>query len=135
MGMGFGLGGGNSKQTTNNSTEITDYTNTNSVGDVMGGFQPVTVNGGNGNTITTTDFRAIEAGTSLAQQALDSGASTFETFANKLGAQSDSIVNKSLGIAAKSQTSEGAQMQDTLIKVALIGAVGFGLYAFAKGRA
>lgn len=124
-----------SKQNTTNNTALYDYANNNSAsGDVSGGYQPVTVNG-NGNNIETTDFRAIETGAGLAQAALDSNGRAFETFANKIGEQSNNIVSKSLGIAAKNQVSEGAQMQDTLVKIALIAAAGLGLYALAKGRA
>ena len=123
-----------SRSTSTQTTNLNDYTTNNSVGgSVTGGYQPISVSGAQGPvTIEATDFRAVEAGTNLAREALARGASAFETAAAQVSSNANAIVGKTLGIAQQTQVSESSRFQDTLLKLALIVAAGVGLVAFAK---
>lgn len=85
-----------------------------------GGGAPLTLFKSKGNTINTSDYGAIEQGVGLARAALDSNGQAFRDAIARVSDNASAIVNKTLGIAEKTQVSETAQMQDTLIKVAMI---------------
>lgn len=97
-----------------------------------GGGAPLTLFKSKGNTINTSDYGAIEAGASLARAALDSNGQAFRDAIARVSDSASAIVNKTLGIAEKTQVSESAQMQDTLIKFAMIAGAAVALIMIFK---
>lgn len=85
-------------------------------------------------SIQTSDYGAIEAGSSLARQALESNGAAFSESVAAISANAKSVIDKTLGIAAKTQVSESAQFQDTLLKLGLIVAVSVAAIAFFKRK-
>ncbi len=83
-------------------------------------------------TINASDYGAIDAGNSLARAALESNGAAFQTAIAKVSENANAIVNKTLGIAAKTQVSESAQFQDLLLKLALIVGAGMAALAYLK---
>lgn len=61
------------------------------------------------NTFNVSDYGAIEKGVGLAQLAIESNGAAFKD-----------AISKTLTIAQKTQVSESAQFQDSLVKLALI---------------
>ncbi|MDP3859015.1 MAG: hypothetical protein Q8Q73_14780 [Stagnimonas sp.] len=111
------FGGGNSKTSSNTTNTEQTVANYGAGPATTLNLSGITTGASSNFNIATSDYGAIEAGTSLARDALKSSLAS-------VGSIASDVVGKTLSIAAKNQVSEGAQMQDTLIKVALvIGAV------------
>jgi len=95
---------------------------------------PVTLFKSKGNTISMSDYGAIQAGRDLSMAALETNGNAFRDAIKQVSDNASAIVNKTLGIAEKTQVSETAQMQDTIIKVAMVAGAAIALVMiFRKG--
>lgn len=85
-------------------------------------------------TINALDGGAVAGGLGLAQQALAFGSASFDSAIGAVSSQANSIVDKTLSIANKTQTSESAQFQDTLLKLALVIGAAMVFVAWSKKK-
>lgn len=128
----MGLFDSKSKNTSNASpVSVGNYTE----GGNAQTFAGINASGKNSSvSIQTSDYGAIEGGVSLARQALETNGAAFSQSVAAISNNAKAVIDKTLGIAAKTQVSESAQFQDTLLKLGLIVAAAVAAIAFFKRK-
>ncbi len=126
--------GQSSSKTTNNQTSV-NTANYGGPGDAQNfNFGALTLGKKSDLTLSlsTSDYGAIGAGADLAKAALSTVADANQRAIMAVQSTSQSVIDKTLKIAAGNQVSEGAQFQQLLLYAGLIGAAAFVLVRFAK---
>lgn len=117
-----------------NSSSTTQTANNGNYGASATNLGPISTGKKSNVTINALDGGAIAGGLGLASQALSVGQSSFNSAIDAVQSNTASIVDKTLNIANKTQTSESAQFQDTLLKLALVIGAAMVFVAWSKHK-
>lgn len=142
-----------------NSTPVQDSTAANYGGagsSTATTIAPISITGDNNNVTssntssstsnyTTTDFGSVKAGVDLSKQALATSGAAFKDAIEALGKNTDKamsqigslssgVIDKSLSIASRNQTSESSQVIDMVKQIGIGVVVAVAVWLVTKGK-